>query len=344
MAFFPVFEVHEELSKLIKDPFKGFVLVGETGFIVDTSFDDEEKTNTTVMVANWVKIALDRIRSELKLKGDRATIILSLGDVSYLFRQLGSELYVVFVLDGAATPPVFGRDEELALQKVEFLVEGKPVEEAEFVAVEHPTVVLTGRTGDPYEAAEAALKLFRDAISKIETSLAESSMMDDLNTLAAAAQRLDSSLSAFKKILDQLGSYSRDIARLSELTSSLTSALDSMKNYSEKLLDMLKSVRETVVSSQASMKPSLVEETMNELKASIEAASSPSEAAEKLNSAVNQLVKSIGYLHPALYEMRSYYRMFKEASPGDYETLKKEFLVSIERWKMRLMSVERVLG
>ncbi|MEM2467760.1 MAG: hypothetical protein QW225_04325 [Candidatus Jordarchaeales archaeon] len=344
MSFFPVFEVHEELSKLIKDPFRGFVLVGESGFLVDTSFDDEEATNTTIMVANWLKIALDRIKSELKIDENHVTVFLSLRDVSYLFRQLGSEIYAVFVLSGAAPLPVLGKDEELALQKVEFLIEGKPIEEIEAATVERPTVVLTGRIEDPYETAETALKLFKDAVSRIEAGLAGSSMLSDLNALAAAAQRLEGTLSVFRRTLEQLGSYSRDISRLSELTSSLTSALDSMKNYSEKLLEMLKSVRETVVSSQTSMKPSFVEATINELKVSIEASQSASEAAEKLNEAVKRLVENIGYVHPALYEMRSYYRLFKESSPEAYNALKNEFLASIERWKMRLMSVERVLS
>ncbi len=344
MSFFPIFEVHEELSKLIKEPFKGFVLVGESGFLVDTSFDDKEEINKAVMVANWLKISLDRIKSELKLKDGHVNMLMSLGGVSYFFRQMGSEVYAVFVLDGTATPPVLGREEELTLQKVEFLIEGKPVEQVEAAAIEHPTMLLTGRAGDPYETAETALKLFRDAVSKIEAGLKGSSLLSDLNTLATATQRLEGTLSSFKRILDQLGSYSRDISKLSELTSSLTSALDSMKNYSEKLLDMLENVRETVVSSRASIKPSFVEEIINKLKASIEQSSCTSEAAEKLNESVKRLVENIGYVHPALYEMRSYYRLFKEASPEDYEVLKNEFLASIERWKMRLISVERVLS
>ncbi len=343
LTFFPVFEVHEELTKLIKAPFKGFVLVGETGFLVDTSFDNEDEINTAVMVANWVKISLDRIRSELGLKEERITVLLSLEATSYLFRQLGRELYVVFVLDGVASPPVLGSEEEMILQKVEMIVEGKPVEEVEVVAG-HPTLLLTGKVGNPYEAAEAALKLFKDAISKIEGNLTGSPILNELKDLASATQRLEGSLSVFKKTIDQLEAYSRDISKLSELILTLTSALDSMKNYSEKLLEMMKGVREAAVYSEASMKPSFVEEVMNNLRMSIEAAMYPEEAAKKLNEAINQLIKKIRYLHPALFEMRSYCRIFKESSPEEYEALKKEFLSSFERWKTRLMAVERVLS
>ncbi|MEM1723375.1 MAG: hypothetical protein QXX87_06345 [Candidatus Jordarchaeales archaeon] len=343
MSFFPIFEVHGELSKLVRDPFKGFVLVSEHGFLVDTSFEAEDEINKTLVIANWVKIVVDRIRSELKLNGKSVTIALSLGEANYIFRQLGAELYIVLVMDKTAIP-VLGRDEELVLQRVESMIEGKPLEDVEVPMVERPVIEARSVAKDPYEMAESALKLFREAVLRAESMLAGSSMISDLGTLASAAQRLESSLNAFKKILEQLEGYSRDIGRLSELTFSLANALESMKNYSEKLLEMLRSVRETIISSRELSKPSAVEEAMNKLKNIIETGGSPSEVAETLNNVVNQLVRTIGYIHPSLYEMKSYYRLFKEATPSDFEMLKKEFLSSIERWKMRLMSVERVLS
>ncbi|MHA1606365.1 MAG: hypothetical protein ACTSWP_02305 [Candidatus Freyarchaeota archaeon] len=344
LAFFPIFEVHEELSKLVKGPFKGFVLLSEAGLLVDTSFEDEEETNTAIMVANWLRVAVDRVQSELGVEENYVSIMLSLGGVSYLFRQLGRDFYVTFVLEDGAT--ALGREEELVFKKVEMLLEGKQPSEVEVSLVETtPPPVIAGRSVDPFESVDRALSMLKDAMKKIESELAAASTIKEINTLVDEVRLLEKSISDFKQVLENLENQSQEVVKLGELVSCLVNTLQSIKDYSEKLSELFDNVKKKIYAAPSTMmEPASVEVQMENLRSKLEEAATPEEGAEALTQAINSLVKRLGYLHPALYEMRSYYRLFKEASQEEYETLKKEFLDSMKKWKGRLLAAERVLS